>query len=79
MSRKIGQEKVAYVSPGDSKWCVAIRDGTGLSDGIYTIPTRNYYDTAEKARKIAEKRVSDGRADRVELNVIAKRVLEDND
>ena len=78
MSQNIGQEKVAYVSPAETTWCVAIRDGTALSDGLFTVQTRNYYDTVEKAHEAAQRFVDCGRANSLELNVVAKRFLRDD-
>ena len=78
MSENIGQEKVAYVSPAETTWCVAIRDGIGLSAGLFTIQARNYYDSVEKAQEAAQRFVDCGRADSYELNVVAKRLLKDD-
>jgi len=77
MTQEIGQEKVAYVSPAETTWCVAIRDGTALSEGLFTVQTRNYYETAEQAHEAAQRFVDNGRADRLELNVVAKRFLDE--
>ena len=78
MSDSIGQEKVAYVSPAETTWCVAIRDGTGVSAGLFTVQTRNYYETVEKAHEAAKRFVDCGRADRYELNVVAKRFISED-
>lgn len=76
MTNEIGNEKVAYVSPAETTWCVAIRDGTGISSGLFTVQTRNYYDTVEGAHEAAQRFVESGKADRYELNVVAKRFIE---
>jgi len=77
MTNEIEQEKVAYVAPAETTWCVAIRDGTGVSGGLFTVPTRNYYETVEQAHEAAQRFVDKGRADRYELNVVAKRFLDE--
>jgi hypothetical protein len=75
MSDSIGQEKIAYVSPGETQWCVAIRDGTALADGLFTVRNRRYYETVEAAQEAAQRRKESGKVDEVRLNVIAKRFL----
>jgi len=77
MSFNINNEKIAYVSPAETTWSVAIRDGTGLSQGLFTVPTRNYYDTVEDARDAAQRFVDNGRVDRMELNVVAQRLIDE--
>jgi len=55
MTETITDEKVAYISPGGSDWRVEIRDGTGLSDGVFTKTRRYYHDTIEDACEQAER------------------------
>jgi len=76
MTFTIGDEKVAYVQPAETTWCVQIRDGTGLAEGIFTVSSRTYYDTVEEAHDAAKDKVSGGRADRLELNCVAKRFVD---
>jgi len=75
MSRDIGEEKVAYIQPSETTWCVQIRDGTGLSDGLFTIPQRYYHESVEEAKEAAQRYVESGKVDRFELSVVAKREL----
>jgi hypothetical protein len=75
MSDSIQDEKVAYIAPAETKWCVSIRDGTGLSEGLFTVRSRNYYDTVEGAKEAADRRLDSGAVDRVEENVVAQRFL----
>ena len=77
MSESIEQEKIAYVSPAETTWCVAVRDGTGLADGLFTVQQRNYYDTVEEAHEAAERRLEGGSVDEVRLSVVAERFLEE--
>lgn len=80
MKDTITNETVAYVSPSETTWCVALRDGRGLADGFYTIPRRNYYETVEQAHEAAQRAVDDERADRYTMSMAAQRELEgDND
>ena len=78
VSESIGQEKVAHVSPAETTWCVAIRNGIGLSAGLFIVQARNYYDSVEKAHEAAQRFVDSGRADRYELNVVAKRFISED-
>jgi hypothetical protein len=77
MSDDIGQEKIAFVSPSETTWCVSVRDGTGLSGGLFTVNRRNYYETVEDANAAAERLQDEGSVDGVRLNVVAQRFLED--
>ena len=77
MSESIEEEKIAYISPAETPWCVAVRDGTGLPDGLFTVQQRNYYDTVEEAHEAAERRLEGGSVDEVQLSVIAELFLEE--
>jgi len=77
MTDSIRQEKVAYVAPSETTWCVAVRDGTGLSDGLFTISRRNYYDAVEEAHERAKRLREDNTVDRIALNVVAKREVQE--
>jgi len=77
MSFNIDDEKIAYVSPAETSWKVAIRDGTGLSQGLFTVTSRNYYDTVEDARDAAQRFVEGGKADRMELSVVTQKLIDE--
>jgi len=79
MTDSIGQEKVAYVAPSETTWCVAVRDGTGLSDGLFVVNRRNYYDTVEEAHERAQRLRENNTVDRIALNVVAKREIDQID
>lgn len=76
MDNSIGDETVAYIGSADTSWCVSLRDGGGLAVGVFTIPARTYHDTVEEAYQAAQRRVKNGRADRVEMNPVVARLLD---